>query len=394
MRSFGSGIFLLLLLLPFSGQIQAFNISGSLKPGIDLIDLPGVDSSLHFLSQAPLRLMISQNLGSTRLNLAYMICPTAGDPALEGSSEGISPFRIYDPDERIFPSEWKDTESFSLLQNLDRLSIRFRLPFSSLTLGRQAIYWGVSKSISPTDFIAPFQYGAINTEYRVGVDAIRSTFPIGMMSELDFGLVFWEDAQIKKSGGWIRGRFYLLQTDAVLLAACFRENLMLGGSLNRAIGGATGWIELAAVSTEVFSGDASGEEKEIFWSASAGMDRSWFNASLYGYLEYHFNSPGANDPDGYDAVISSPAYTSCGIYLLGKHYISPGMTWTPMPLLNITGQTLINLTDSSAYVTLMGEYSITEDITLKAGLSTGAGKLSSEFGSWPGSYFTSAAYFF
>ncbi|MCD4847615.1 MAG: hypothetical protein K8R76_05450 [Candidatus Aegiribacteria sp.] len=402
MKPFVSVILLLLLLL-FSGQLHAYSISGSLKPGIDLIDdVPGADSSLRFLSRVPLRLMLSQRLGNTRLNLAYMICPTAGDPAFEGSSEGISPFRICDLDQRILPSEWKDTESFSLLQNLDRLSIRFRLPFSSLTMGRQAIYWGVSKSISPTDFIAPFQYGTIDTEYRVGVDAIRSTFPIGMMSELDAGWVFGNDAHFSKSGGWLRGRFYMLQTDAVLLAACFKENLMLGGSLNRAIGGAIGWLELAVVSTSVFSGDAHAEEKETFWSASAGMDRSWFNASLYGYLEYHFNSPGTNDPENYDVTISTPAYTAGGIYLLGRHYLSPGMTWTPMPLLNISGQALINLTDPSAYVTLVGEYSITENITLNAGISRGAGKSSgsetgefrSEFGSWPGRYFTSAACYF
>ncbi len=138
----------------------------------------------------------------------------------------------------------------------------------------------------------------------------------------------------------ICGRFYLLQTDAVLLAACFRENLILGGSLNRAIGGATGWIELWVVSTEFFSGDVPDEEKKTFWSASAGMDRSWFNTSLYGYLEYHFNSPGANDPEDWDIAVTTPAYTAGNIYLPGRHYLSPGITWTPMPLLNISGQAL------------------------------------------------------
>ena len=397
-----SGILLLLFFSILSARLQACSISGSLKPGIDLIDMTGEDSSLRFLSQAPMRLMLSKRLGITRLDLAYMICPTAGDPAFEGSPSGISPFRIGDLDDRIIPSEWKGTESFSLLQNLDRLSIRFRLPFSSLSLGRQAIYWGVSKSVSPTDFIAPFQYGTIDMEYRVGVDAIRATFPIGMMSELDAGWVFGKDAYFSESGGWLRGRFYMLQTDAVLIAACFRENLMLGGSLNRTIGGATGWLELAVVSTAVFAVNPPDEEKETFWSASAGMDRSWFNALLYGYLEYHFNSPGTNNSEDYDAVTTTPAYTAGGIYLLGRHYLSPGMTWTPMPLLNLSGQALINLTDPSAYVTLMAEYGITENITLNAGISRGAGEsssseageLRSEFGSWPGKYFTYAACYF
>ena len=123
---------------------------------------------------------------------------------------------------------------------------------------------------------------------------------------------------------------------------------------------------------------------------------------LYGYLEYHFNSPGANDPEDWDIAVTTPAYTAGNIYLLGRHYLSPGITWTPMPLLNISGQTLINLTDPSAYVTVTSEYNITENITLNAGISRGAGKssskesgeLHSEFGSWPGTYFTSAACYF
>jgi len=393
---------LLLLITLVPGQLQAFSISGSLKPRVDLIDVPVADSSLRFLSRAPLRFILTQRLGSSRLDLAYMICPTIGDPAFEGSPEGISLFRIGDLDERILPSDWNGTESFSILQNLDRLSIRLRLPFSSLTLGRQAIYWGVSKSVNPTDFIAPFQYGTIDTEYRVGVDAIRSTFPIGMMSELDAGWVFGEDALFDRSGGWLRGRFYMLQTDVTILAACVRENLMLGGSLNRALGGATGWLELAAISTALFSVDAPDEEKESFWSASAGMDRSWFNASVYGCIEYHFNSPGADDPEDYDATMNSPAYTSGGIYLLGRHYISPCITWTLSPLLNISGQALVNLTGPSAYLSLSGEYSITENITLNAGMNRGLGELPdsetgnlrSEFGSWPGTFFTSAGYYF
>jgi len=390
------------LLLLISGQLQAFGISGSLKPGVDLIDVSVADSSLHFLSRAPLRLMLAQRLGSNRLDLAYVICPTSGDPASEGPAGGFSPFRIGDLDERILPSEWNGAESFSLLQNLDRLSIRLRLPFSRLTVGRQAIYWGVSKSISPTDFIAPFQYGTIDTEYRVGVDAIRSTFPIGMMSELDAGWVFGKDALFEKSGGWLRGRLYMLQTDVTVLAACFLENLMLGGSLNRALGGATGWLEVAIVSTAFFSGDAPDVEQETFWSASAGMDRSWFNASLYGYFEYHFNSPGAGDPEDYDVTSATSAFTTGGIYLLGRHYLSPGVTWTLSPLLNISGQALVNLTDLSAYLTLMGEYGISQNVTLSAGISRGlgkstnyeAGELRSEFGSWPGTYFASAGYYF
>ena len=72
------------------------------------------------------------------------------------------------------------------------------------------------------------------------------------------------------------------------------------------------------------------------------------------------------------------------------------------PLLNISAQALVNLTDPSAYLTLMGEYSISQNVTLSTGISRGlgessegtAGELSSEFTSWPGTYFASAGYYF
>jgi hypothetical protein len=221
------------------------------------------------------------------------------------------------------------------------------------------------------------------------------------MSELDAGYIFGKDAGFSESGCWLRGRFYLFRTDATLLAACFRENLMIGGSLDRSLEGGTGWMECAIVSTNVFSHSET-EDEDTFWSISTGYDRSWFNAILYGYLEYHFNSTGSDDAADYTDIIKSRAWTKGGIYLLGKHYLCPGINWILNPLLNLDASALVNLTDPSAYISLSGEYSVREDIVLKLGYSQGAGKEPlyfdtsplSEFGSWPGVCFISSGYYF
>ncbi|NOQ22177.1 MAG: hypothetical protein GQ565_05965 [Candidatus Aegiribacteria sp.] len=389
---------LLLLTLIAGITARAAELSGILKPKFSITDQSLPDSSLTCIFQVPLRLMVHQRTGIVNFNVAWVLSPSAGNPALSGEN-GVHIFRICDSDNRIFPSSWNGDESFSILQDIDRLNIRLRTTFTTLTIGRQAVHWGVAKSVSPTDFIAPFQYGTLDTEYRMGVDAVRSVIPIGMMSELDAGYLFGKDAQFFNSGCWLRGRFYLFLTDATLLAACFRENIMVGGSLNRSIGEGTGWVECAFVSTGFFSNNCN---EETCWSLSTGYDRSWMNAALYGFLEYHFSSPGTDDPEYYPDILAGSACRNGGIYLLGKHYLSPGTSWAVTPLLNFTGQALVNLTDGSACLSITSEYSISQNTVINAGISRGLGSISndpagdagSEFGTWPGYYFLSAGYYF
>ncbi len=390
--------YFLLLTLLAGITAEAAEVSGTLKPEFSITDQPLPDSSLTYVFKVPLRLMLQHRTGNLSFNVAWILSPSAGNPAL-GGEDLTHAFRLADPESRIFPAEWNGDEAFSILQDIDRLSIGLRTPFTTLTVGRQAIYWGVAKSVSPTDFIAPFQYGTLDTEYRTGVDAVRSVVPIGMMSELDAGYIFGKDARFTDSGCWLRGRFYLLRTDATLLAACFRENLMIGGSLNRSIGDGTGWMECALVSTGFFS---RSRNEETFWSLSAGYDRSWLNAALYGFLEYHFSSSGTDNPEDYTCIIADSARMTGGVYLLGKHYLSPGTRWSVTPLLYFTGQALLNLTDGSANLSITSEYSISQNSVINAGISRGLGRIpnntegdaGSEFGMWPGYYFLSAGYYF
>ena len=393
---------LILLTVLLAGTVHSLDVSGTLKPEFSMTDQPCSDSTCRYLFQAPLRLTFHNRMAGTDLNVAWVVSPSVGNPALNGRrmETFASVFRIFDAENRILPSGWDGDESFSVTQDLDRLNIGIRFPFATITAGRQAIYWGVAKSVSPTDFIAPIQYGNVDTEYRTGVDAVRAVFPAGVMSELDAGYVFGKNVRFRESGCWIRGRFYILQTDATVLAACFRENLMLGGSLNRSIGAGTGWVECAFVSTDAFSEEDDGF-RQNFWSVSAGYDRSWMSASLYGYLEYHFSSPGSDDPEDYAQILSSPAFTEASIYLLARNYLCPGLSWTLSPLVNINANSLVNLTDFSAYISLSGEYSVLEDMVLRLGFSRGTGNRSctngvpdSEFGSWPGRCFLSSGYYF
>jgi len=115
-------------------------------------------------------------------------------------------------------------------------------------VGRQAIAWGNARIINPTDIIAPFSFNELDTEERRGVDAVRVRIPLGMMDELDLGVVAGRDFNRDRSAFFIRGKTYLLKTDLSLLMTGFRKHLMIGFDLSRSVGGAGIWLEAAHVS--------------------------------------------------------------------------------------------------------------------------------------------------
>lgn len=358
----------LTLLIVTASITHAF--TGVFKPGLNLTR----SDSTTWNGYLSMRFMDNRRFGPVKTDAAWVISPTIGNPALQGEKGNISLFRIVDPDERLFPADWDGTEYFSILQNIDRLSLQVRAGKLRITTGRQAIFWGVSKSISPTDFIAPFPYGTINTDYRVGVDAIRAVYPTGMMSRIESGWVFGDKAEVEKSGYWFRTRLYALNTDISILAAEFRENKLIGASLNRAIGGSIGWVESAVTKPE---------EEDTYWCLSTGLERSFRNSTLYGFMEYHYNSPGTENLEDYATNSTTTAYTSGGVYLMAKHYLATGISVTATPLLTLNASGLLNLNDYSARLSASGDYSLSDNSTLNTGISGGAGSEKTEFGNLP-----------
>ncbi len=332
-----------------------------------------------------LRLMDTSRIGCFKTHVAWVVSPGAGNPAPAGLPDGYSQFRITDPDARIYPENWSSSESFSVVQNIDRLSIQTKLKKLRITLGRQAIFWGVSRSVSPTDFIAPFPWGEINTDYRVGVDAVRAVYPTGVMSEVEGGVVFGNKAESSRNGYWLRTRFYELNTDISVVVAEFRENTMAGGSLNRVLGSSVGWTESAVVKPD--SGD-------VYWRLSTGLQRSFRNSTVSGFIEYHYNSPGDSDYLSYPQNAAQPAYITGGVYLMAKHYAVCGVSVTATPLLTLSTGSLMNMNDGSAQATAEAVCSLSDNSILGTGISGGLGTDGSEFGSLPAEVHLSLSIYF
>jgi len=345
-------------------------------------------------------------------DMAYNISPRVQDPDIYDQNIfplTINPFsyRWGDLDDPLYPDDTDAIESFAIFHNLDRAFFTIRLPVVDILVGRQAIAWGSAHMVNPTDIIAPFTYNELDTEDRIGVDAVRVRIPIGFMGEVDMGYISGNEFTLDKSAFYLRGKYYLMQTDISVLAIDFRQNLLVGIDLTRSIGGAGFWIEGAWVNIDAFTDHGNGIGSNYF-RLSTGCDYG-FDGNIYGFIEYHFNQAGKNHPEQYSAATSHTAYREGAVYLLGKHYLIPGISWQISPLLTGSMELLTNCGDLSCSLTPFIEYNIAQNVYLSAGAFLGIGdsprlenvngrfpqvQFKSEFGAYPDSYYTSFRYYF
>lgn len=416
------GISLCILLFLFGSSVESlagdFSLSGYYKNYLLIYQPPstgnsGFDSgtqSRKALSTNRLRLHLSYEPSSwISMDAAYDIVPSIRSMGFSQSAllfGQINPFiyRAADFDPLLYPSQDNSIEHFALSQNLDRAMVTIRTKPADIMIGRQPIAWGSARGVNPTDVLAPFTYETLDTEDRIGIDAVRTRIPLGTLSEIDAGYVFGKDFKFENSAFYGRAAFNVHNTDVSLLLMDFRENLLVGVDLAGALGGAGFYIETAFVSANAFNGRDTGY-KDNYFGASTGIDFS-FGSDSYVFLEYHYNGAGAANPRDYLSNLVKPAYTEGSVYLMGRHYLIPGALYQLSPILGVSASSLINLTDPSFFITPQLEYNITPNSYISAGTFIGIGKkpdamqgssaplLQSEFGGYPNIFFGSFRYYF
>ncbi len=351
--------------------------------------------------------LLSKASGVLSFHVAYDVIPRVQDHSMFERGPGLAiPFepwkyRAMDFDRRLYPAEPDTVRSFGVFHNLDRAVLTARTIGADIYVGRQAIAWGSARVVNPVDVIAPFTFDELDTEERVGVDAVRVRVPLGVMSELDAGYVFGEAFRFDNSAFFVRSKVNARATDVSLLLVGFQENLLAGADVARAIGGAGAWAEVAQVFTGAMREESAGGEDYV--RASVGADYS-FSGSTYGYCEYHFNQAGSAKPETYLTNLTEPGYAEGAVYLLGRHYMAVGVEYQMTPLLSFDGQALCNLSDGSVSLSPRFEWSPAQDVYLSIGAYAGLGSparvlrsyegddvtlLRSEFGAYPDVFFTS-----
>jgi len=410
--------FLLLVTLAISPLTSSeFNFSGYYKSFFNLLIPKDIISEGDYLKTPDLGMYS----GKIRLKMSYSpadwisfraeyeLTPVILDTMALSSFQifsGVNPpgYRIADFSDILYPGGSDPSGDFHINQNLDRFFATLSFNFADVYIGRQVISWGSSYVFNPTDIISPFNFNEIDKEEKTGVDALRIRIPLGTMDELDIGYIFGENPGIENSAFFIRGKVNLFKSDISFLILGFRQNLLLGFDLSGSLGGAGLRLETAYVLDKFMDKDIPEELKNNYFRLSLGLDYN-FSDRVYGYCEYHFNSPGSLETDNYLSVSTENAYSEGSVYLLGKHYISAGITYKLHPLIPFSAFAVYNLSDSSIILSPSLEYNISENIYLSFGAFLSAGKgiqlanitslnLRSEFGSYPNLIFTSFRIYF
>ena len=393
--------------IPLFGIADAeFRVGGYYKNFSTLFNSPVPEASVSGIVVNRLRFNLSYApTDSLSFAFAYDFTPRVQDPLLFSQSPiavstASSSYRIADFDSPIYPSAEDPVGSVGIYHNLDRAALQFSTDFADFSVGRDAIAWGSARVVNPTDVVAPYTYDQLDTEDRVGVDAIRVRIPVGAMGEVDAGYISGTNFDFDKSAVFLRTQLNAAETDFSILLLEFQRDLLIGLDVARGIGGAGFWLETAYVLTAPF--DDEPDTSEDYLRASIGLDYS-FGGETYAFIEYHFNGAGAQKPENYLTNLEQPAYTRGSVYLLGMHYLAPGFTRQITPLIGFGGQLLFNLSDVSAWIAPQVSYNIAEDIHLAIGGLISLGKrpeddeltqLRSEFGSYPNLFFSSFRVYF
>ncbi|MFZ2054072.1 MAG: hypothetical protein WAU81_07725 [Candidatus Aminicenantales bacterium] len=397
--------------LSFRGYVKNFSIlimppaSILAETTVDEPDLGAVNNRLRLE-------MAYRPSNRISVDFAYDVSPRIQDSRLFGQDfffPGLTlpEYRLLDFRDILYPGPGQTPASFALYHNLDRFSVTIRTGGADIILGRQAVAWGSARVVNPTDIIAPFSFNELDKEERLGVDAVRVRIPLGPLDELDTGVVAGRDFASANNAFFIRGKTYQLKTDISGLLLAFRDHLLIGLDLARALGGAGLWLEAAWAIPDAFRENRRETEKS-YCRVSFGLDYSP-SSDTYGFIEYHFSSAGEGRPENYIHLLNTSPYQDGAVYLLGRHYLNFGATVQLSPLLPFTGLVILNLNDRSVVLAPQLEYNIAENIYLAGGAYIGFGKrpetvlgpsdapprlLHSEFGAYPDMIFSSFRVYF
>jgi hypothetical protein len=380
-------------------------------PGLDSLTLHGYYKSflLYLDSSDPLlhdgvedlnraRWMLEGRRGSFDFAVHYEHLATIhplpfGSSLFLGSSTAGSRPGIWD-------LSWRITghDDFVWRHEIDRLYVHTRQSWGDVTVGRQAIGWGVGLIWSPEDLFVAFSPVEIDREYRLGIDAARALLPLGPFSELEAVYAVY-DQEFDQQSTALRYRATVGETgfDVGLMGGKFFSDAVAGAMLTGQVWGAG--VHAEATLTNDYEGGRKRVGPQTFVRAVAGTDYR-FPHEVRGVLEYYYNGFGSNDPADYARLATSPRLTRGELYNLGQHYLGFLADWEAHPLLHLLLQGQWNLVDPSALFGPALSLSLSDEAELDAGIyfALGAARdglnLGSEFGSAPDTYYLTAKVYF
>lgn len=275
---------------------------------------------------------------------------------------------------------WRDVsadiwagQSFALQSNLDRLVLRAQLGPVEVQLGRQAIGHGAARMLPAADLFGPFGPGAIATEFKRGVDALRATWPIGQDLELEAIAVAHRPAEQGESAdvGLVDG-LYLVRVgasrpgwfDASLLAGITYRLPTVAFSASGDVKGAGWYTEGSARWADAARADLNG--KQWHARAMAGLDRQWGSRTRTA-LEISWQSHGSTDAAGLlTAALSLPRQVG-EANLLGRWHAAAMVSRQIGDLHSAQLAAMANLSDGSVLLMPGAGLSLADEMSMGFG---------------------------
>ncbi len=318
---------------------------------------------------------------------SYDLMPISGN-ALDALTWAVAPsngLRINDLD-----SDLHVGEGWRLRHNLDRLVFHIMQDDFEIKIGRQAIGHGSARIFSASDLFSNVSPASLDSEFKRGVDGLRLTVPLGESMEME-AYALTNGTDWERSLYLLRWRANFKAMDISLLAGSTYGQPTLAWDFSGDLLGAGWYLE---GSTRIATSD---DEPETSTRLTLGFDTK-FSVGLHVTLEGHFNSPGKSEAGDYLQAFSTLSASAGESYLLGRWYVGLGLGYEFSALLKGNLNSMVNLLDGSALVSLFLAWDFVENVAIETGCMLPIGSrmdasgllpiLQSEFGLYPIMAFT------
>jgi len=278
--------------------------------------------------------------------------------------------------------EFNNEGKNATLLRLDRLNVGFTGEKTVVRFGRQAISWGNGLLFTPMDILNPFDPTAVDKEYKTGDDMLYGQYLLDNGNDIQtVGVVRRHpvSGEVDRHQSTLAGKYHGFRgsKEYDFLLAEHYDEIVVGLGASTDFGGAIWRADLVWNETDsgsVFSAVAGGSYSGVIGG------HNWS-----GFMEYFYNGFGQTGGDYSVAGIAANTellkrLTRGELFNLGRHYLGVSVTIETTPLLNLTPNIFVNLTDPSALAQFVLSYDWKQDIQVLTALSFPIGPNGSEYG--------------
>ncbi len=297
----------------------------------------------------------------------------------------------------------EDTEDFLWVHEFDRLAATFSIWDLDFVFGRQAITWGTGRFWQPTDLFSPFGPLQVDREFKAGNDAARLVFALGDFTQAEFVWAFGRDADPDRSAGVGKFKTLFKDYDISILGGWVQTDIVGGGDFAGDLGNSGIGIHGEILFNHV-------KDSSDYLDFLVGLDYRFPGKGPYLLGEYYYYGAGAANVEDMNQELINNRLLSRGTLLLGRHNLGLGASYEIFPILMGMFNVLVNLTDPSATLNPVLEYSIADNAVATAGCTIPLGeaptfvlapgglglsdlRLNSEYGTYPLTFFIEVRFY-